>query len=60
MQHSHRRVHELDPRAWAKPPQGYNNIALSGKAAIIVFLLQAKIRSAADLKTMTVDDQRNT
>ena len=39
--------------------QGYNNVALTGKAAVIIFLLQTKIRSAEQLKTMTVDDQRN-
>ena len=40
--------------------QGLNDFELAGAGALFVFLRDGKIRSEADLKTMTVDDQRNT
>jgi hypothetical protein len=40
--------------------QGFDNDALIAKAAIIIFLIRAKVRRPEDMKTMTVDEQRAT
>jgi len=40
--------------------QALNDFDLAGAGAVMVFLRGARIRSDAELKTMSIDDQRNT
>jgi hypothetical protein len=40
--------------------QGLNNVDLAGAGAVLVFLREARIRDDATLRTMSVDDMRNT
>src|SRR5215216_4770462 len=40
--------------------QAYDDYALAGMGAVLVFLRESKIRDDAALQTMSADDQRNT
>lgn len=51
---------ELTNRSNQNNYQAFNNWELAGMGAILVFLREAGIRTDAQLKTMTADDQRNT
>jgi len=51
---------ELSGRTGQSNLQSFDDATLAGMGAALVFLRQAKIRTDAELKTMTADDQRNT
>ena len=51
---------ELSNRSNQKNFQAFNDTALADAGAALVFLRAAKIRDDAQLKTMTIDDMRNT
>jgi hypothetical protein len=40
--------------------QGMNDVDLAGVGAVLVFLRRGRIRTDAELKAMSPDDQRNT
>lgn len=51
---------ELTARINQSNFQSFNDFALAGMGAVLVFLREAKIRDDRTLKTMSADDQRNT
>jgi hypothetical protein len=51
---------ELSNRSNQKNFQAFNDTALADAGAALVFLRAARIRDDAQLKTMTIDDMRNT
>jgi hypothetical protein len=51
---------ELTNRSNQSNYQSFNNWDLAGAGAILVFLREAGIRTDAEIKRMTTDDQRNT